>query len=51
MPEKETALLVIPEMCADKIITLYHSSLLSGHKGVVKTYVTIDNVETGVRKG
>ena len=25
-PEKETALLAIPEMCADKIITLYHSS-------------------------
>ena len=26
-PEKETALLAIPEMCAEKIITLYHSSL------------------------
>ena len=24
-PEKETALLAIPEICADKIITLYHS--------------------------
>ena len=28
IPEKETALLTIPEICADKIITLYHSSLL-----------------------
>ena len=31
-PEKETALLAIPEVCADKIITLYHSSsLFAGH--------------------
>ena len=28
IPEKETALLTIPEMCEDKIITLYHFSLL-----------------------
>ena len=28
IPEKETALLATPEVCADKIITLYHSSLL-----------------------
>ena len=40
-PEKETALLTIPEVCADKIITLYHSSLFMGHQGVVKTYLTI----------
>ena len=33
-PEKETALLAIPEVCADKIITLYHSSLFAGHQGV-----------------
>ena len=39
--EKETALLAIPEMCADKIITLYHSSLFMGHQGVIKTYLTI----------
>ena len=26
-PEKEMAVLAIPEMCADKIITLYHSSI------------------------
>ena len=31
-PEKETAVLAIPEMCADKIITLYHKSLFAGHK-------------------
>ena len=26
-PEKETAVLAVPETCIDKIITLYHSSL------------------------
>ena len=41
MPEKETALLAIPEICADKIIALYHSSLFAGHQGVIKTYLTI----------
>ena len=41
IPEKETALLAILEMCADKIITLYHSSLFAGHQGVIKTYLTI----------
>ena len=40
-PEKETALLAIPEMYADKIITLYHSSLFVGHQGVIKTYLMI----------
>ena len=39
--EKETALLAIPEICADKIITLYHSSLFVGHQGVIKTYLMI----------
>ena len=42
-PEKETALLVIPEMCADNIITLYHSNLFAGHQGVIKTYLMIAN--------
>ena len=42
-PEKETALLAIPEMCADKIITLYHSSLFAGHQGVINTYLTINS--------
>ena len=32
--EKETAVLVIQETCADKIITLYHKSLFAGHQGV-----------------
>ena len=30
-PEKEMALLAILEICTDKIITLYHSSLFAGH--------------------
>ena len=42
-PEKEAALLVIPEICADKIITLYHSSLFAGHQGVINTYLTIND--------
>ena len=41
IPQKETALLAIPEMYADKIITLYHSSLFVGHQGVIKTYLMI----------
>ena len=41
IPERETALLAIPQMCADNIITLYHSSLFVGHQGVIKTYLTI----------
>ena len=40
---KETALLAIPEICADKIITLYHSNLFAGHQGVIKTYLTISD--------
>ena len=39
-PEKETALLAIPEIYIDKIVT-YHPSLFSGHQGVIKTYLTI----------
>ena len=42
-PEKETALLAIQEICTDKIITLYHSSLFAGHQGVIKTYLTIND--------
>ena len=40
-PDKETALLAIPEICVDKIIALYHASLFTGHQGVVKTYLTM----------
>ena len=42
-PEKETALLAIPEVCIDKIITLYHSSLFTVHQGVIKTYLTMSD--------
>ena len=41
--EKERALLAIPEVCTDKIITLYHSSLFAGHQRVIKTYLTISD--------
>ena len=40
-PEKETTVLTVPETCADKVITLYHSSLFAGHHSVIKTYLTI----------
>ena len=43
LPEKETAVLAIPEMCSNKIITLYHKSLFAGHQGVIKTYLTISD--------
>ena len=43
IPSRETALLAIPEMCADKIITLYHSNLFVGHQGVIKTYLIISD--------
>ena len=42
-PEKKTAVLAIPEVCTDKIITLYHSSLIAEHQGVIKTYLTIND--------
>ena len=42
-PEKETAVLAIPEMYVDKIISLYHKSLFAGHQGVIKTYLTISD--------
>ena len=42
-PEKETALLAIPEISTHKIITLYHASLFAGHQCVFKTYLTIND--------
>ena len=42
-PDKETAVLAVPELCADKIITLHHKSLFAGHHGVIKTYLTISD--------
>ena len=41
--DKEKALLAIPENCVDKIIELYHSSLFTGHQGVIQIYLTISN--------
>ena len=43
IPGRETALLAIPKICADKIITLYHSNLFVGHQGAIKTYLTIND--------
>ena len=43
MPDKEIALLAIPEICAEKIIMLYHTSLFAGHQGPIKTYLTISD--------
>ena len=42
-PDKEAAVLAIPETYTDSIIALYHSSLFTGHQGVIKTYLTISN--------
>ena len=42
-PKRETALLAVAEICAEKIITLYHTSLFAGHQEVVKTYLTIND--------
>ena len=42
-PDKKTAVLAIPEVYADKIITLYNKSLFAGHQGVIKTYLTISD--------
>ena len=41
MPDKEAAVLAIPEICIDKIIALCHTSLFTGHQGVVKMYLTM----------
>ena len=35
-PDKEATLLAIPEICVDKMIALYHTSLFVGHQGIVK---------------
>ena len=42
-PEKETVLLAMPEICSDKIIALYHTSLFVGHQGVIRTYLMIND--------
>ena len=43
-PEKETPLTTIPENCDDKMISLYHSCLLAGHQGVIRTHLTIGDI-------
>ena len=35
--------MAISEICADKVIALYHSSLFAGCQGLIKTYLTISN--------
>ena len=42
-PDKEMAVLAIPETCTGKIITLYHKSLFAGNQGGIKTYLTISD--------
>ena len=42
-PDKEMAVLAIPETFSDSVITLYHLSLFAGHQGVIKTYLTIND--------
>ena len=42
-PGMETTVLAVLEVCTDKIITLYHSSLFAGHQGVIKMYLTIND--------
>ena len=44
IPVKEIALMATPEMCVDKIINLYHSNLFAGHQGVIKTYLTMNDM-------
>ena len=40
-PEKETALLAIPEICTDKTIMFFQSSLFTGYQSVIKTYLNL----------
>ena len=43
-PEKETALLAIPEICTEKIITLYYSSLFAGVIKKVLLKITLQSM-------
>ena len=40
-PDKETAVIAVPETCTDNIITQYHSCLFIGYQGIIKVYLTI----------
>ena len=35
--------LCIPESCVDAILDLYHSSILAGHQGTLKCFLTISD--------
>ena len=41
--DREKGQLTIPEMCADKIISLWHDTLFAGHQGMIKTYLTMSS--------
>ena len=41
IPERKLQYWQYQKICADKIITFYHSSLFVGHQGVINTYLTI----------
>ena len=43
VPDKGKTLLAIPVTCTDKIIEVYHTSLFTGHQGVIKMYLTISD--------
>ena len=43
-PEKENAVLAIPESCANSIITLYHSSLPAGHQLTISNKFFIPSI-------
>ena len=41
-PDKEAAVLAIPENCTERLITLCHSSLFGGCQGVLMNYLTLN---------
>ena len=41
-PEKETAVLAIPETCVDSITALYYI-FIAGHQGMIKMYLNIND--------
>ena len=41
MSDKESTVLAVPKICIDKTIALYHTSLFTGHQGIVKMYLTM----------
>ena len=41
--KRETAVLAVPEVCIDRMITLYHTNLFAGHQGVIEMYLTISD--------